>query len=174
VAELKKQFPNATLVVTGPEGPHNPANAAYKQKLLDLRNELGLQHNVYFLAEHVSEFLPDPVIADFFRLADALFMPSREEGFGIPLIEAAFSRLPVFCADIPPLRELGGGEAIYFSPDEQPAVVTQLIHQNLSSDPSYRFAVRARRKYSWRGIYETVIEPLLQTALQPQPETTGA
>jgi glycosyltransferase involved in cell wall biosynthesis len=174
LAELKLQFPNAALVVTGPEGPHNPANAAYKQKLLELRNELGLQNNVYFLAEHVSEFLPDPVIADFFRLADALLMPSREEGFGIPLVEAAFSRLPVFCADIPPLRELGGEEASYFSPNEQPAIVARLIHQKLSNDLSYRFAVRARRKYSWRGIYETVIEPLLQTALQPQPETTGA
>ncbi len=164
IALLRRRFPKAALVVTGPEGPHNPANAAYKHKLLDLRNQLGCDDCVHFLAEHVSEYLPDAVITDFFRIADALLMPSREEGFGIPLIEAAFSRLPVFCTDIPPLRDLGGSEASFFSPDASPDVVADLIFQTLSANPSYRFAVRARQNYSWQSIYQHMIEPLLQRA----------
>ena len=58
--------------------------------------------------EVTAGFLPDEVIADFYRLSDALLFPSREEGFGIPIIEAAFSSIPVFCYNIPVLRELGG------------------------------------------------------------------
>ena len=69
---------------------------------------MGLEASVYYLAELVEGYLPDAVIADFYRLADALLMPSREEGFGIPVLEAGLSRLPIFCADIPPLRELAG------------------------------------------------------------------
>jgi len=101
------------------------------------------------------------VVADFFRLADALFLPSREEGFGIPLVEAAFARLPVFCADIPPLRDLGGDDAAYFSPDADPEAVAALIAARLRADPAYRFAARARRSFTWESIYAAHIEPLL-------------
>ncbi len=161
LAALRRELPQAALVVTGPEGPHNPANAEYKKNLFALRDELGLRGAVHFLAEQTMEFLPDAVIADFFRLADALLLPSREEGFGIPLLEAAASRLPIFCADIPPLRDLGAAEATYFSPEADPAVVAALIAQRLRSDPVYRFAARARRDFSWATIYARQIEPFL-------------
>jgi glycosyltransferase involved in cell wall biosynthesis len=149
------------MVVTGPLGPHNPANGAYFEQLLALRQQLGLAHAVVFLAEQISTYLPDPIIADFFRLADALFLPSREEGFGIPMLEAAFSRRPVFCTDIPPLRELGGPDAAYFHPDADPAQVAALIRQNLSANPAYRFAARARATFTWEQIYAKHLEPLL-------------
>ena len=42
-----------------------------------------------------------------------------------PLLEAAFSHLPAFCADIPPLRELGLDDAVFFSPDADPAKVAR-------------------------------------------------
>ncbi|HLE28966.1 MAG TPA: glycosyltransferase [Anaerolineales bacterium] len=155
-------YPDAMLLVTGPEGPHNPANAEYKRRLLTLRDELGLRGAAHFVVEHTAEFLPDVVVADFFRLADALLLPSREEGFGIPLVEAAFARLPVFCADIPPLRDLGGDDATYFSPDAEPETVAGLITDRLSSDPAHRFAARARREYTWPAIYAAQIEPLLR------------
>jgi glycosyltransferase involved in cell wall biosynthesis len=161
LAELDREFPRAMLVVTGPEGPHNPANAAYKQRLFALRDELGLQGAAHFAAEHTPEFLPDAVVADFFRLADALLLPSREEGFGIPLIEAAFARLPVFCADIPPLRALGGEDVTYFSPDADPASVADAMAARLLRDPIYEFGMRARQGYSWDGVYAQHIAPLL-------------
>lgn len=161
---LRHEFPKAILVVTGPEGPHNPANAEYKETLLRLRDSLGLQGAAHFLAEYTAEFLPDAVVADFFRLADALLIPSREEGFGIPLIEAALTRLPVFCADIPPLRALGGADVSLFSPDADPSAVADLIAARLRSDLVYRFAARAKREYTWEGIYTASIAPLLQAA----------
>lgn len=162
LAALRREMPQAMLLVTGPEGPHNPANAEYRQRLLTLRNELGLRGAAHFVAEHVREFLPDPVVADFFRLADALILPSREEGFGIPLVEAALTRLPVFCADIPPLRDLGGDDAAYFSPDADPESVATMMAARLRADPAYRFAARARRRFSWDAIYATHIAPLLR------------
>lgn len=165
LAELKSEFPQAALVVTGPLGPHNGNNVEYFRTLLDLRKQLGLENSMRFLAELHDGFLPDEVIADFYRIADALFLPSREEGFGIPLIEAAFSRLPVFCADIPPLRKLGLDDATYFSPDENPASVSKMIADYFKTSPPARFAARARTSFRWEAIYRAQIAPLLQAQI---------
>jgi mannosylglucosylglycerate synthase len=122
---------------------------------------LGLEGSVHFLAELTDSFLPDEVIADFYRIADALIFPSREEGFGIPLIEAAFSHLPAFCADIPPLRELGLNDAYFFSPDEDPALLADLIADYFRSSAPARLAMRTRSAFRWEAIYQQHIAPLL-------------
>ena len=147
--------------MTGPLGPHNVNNISYFEKLTDLRKQLGLQGSVHFLAEFVEAFLPDEIIADFYRVADALFFPSREEGFGIPLIEAAFSHLPVFCADIAPLRELGLDDVTYFSPEEDPAGIAGLLAEHFRSSMPARLALRARNSFRWEAIYQEHIAPLL-------------
>ncbi len=162
LAELKKQFQNAALVVTGPLGPHNGNNIKYFEMLINLRAQLNLQGSAYFLAELNDGFLPDEVIADFYRMADALFFPSREEGFGIPLIEAAFSHLPAFCADILPLRELGLNDATYFSPDDDPAKVAGLLAEYFQSSAPARLAMRTRTSFRWEAIYRQHIAPLLK------------
>lgn len=162
LAALRRSLSHATLLVTGPEGQHNPANAEYKGRLLALRDELGLRGAAHFVAEYASEPVPHAVIVDCYRLADALFLPSREEGFGLPLLEAALTRLPVFCADIPPLRDLGRNDATYFSPEADPESVALLIAAHLQSSPIYRFAARVRRKYTWENVYRNHIAPLLR------------
>jgi glycosyltransferase involved in cell wall biosynthesis len=162
LAALRRILPKAMLIVTGPLGAHNPANAAYFQKLKDLRAELDLSGAAIFLAELIDSYLPDEVITDFYRLADALLMPSREEGFGIPLVEAAFSKLPVFCTDIEPLHALGLQDATYFSPDANPDTVAAQIADRLLHDPQYQLAVRLRRAYTWERIYSQHIAPLLE------------
>jgi glycosyltransferase involved in cell wall biosynthesis len=160
-AHLLQHFPDTKLVVTGPLGPHNPANVNYFDKLNTLRNERKLADVVYFLAEFTAEYIPDEVIFDFYHLADALFMPSREEGFGIPILEAGLAGLPIYCADIPPLRTLGSSNAIYFSPDADPAELANRIVNNLAFDPVFRMRTRVRREFSWERIYTRDIEPLL-------------
>lgn len=159
---LRKIYPKAMLLVTGPEGAHNPANAAYKQKLLRLRNDLNLQGAAHFLAEVFSEFMPDSVIADFYRFADLLLFPSREEGFGIPMIEAAFSSMPVFCADIPVLRELGHEDVTYFNPDADPLSIAEQIAARLNNEATLRWSRRAKRSYTWDSIYLNFIDPLIK------------
>lgn len=160
-AHLVPHFPNTKLVVTGPLGPHTPANVNYFEKLTALRKELELESVVVFLAELTSEFVPDEVIADFYHLADALFMPSQEEGFGIPILEAGLAGLPIFCSDIPPLRSLGSSNATYFSPDADPVDLANRIVNHLSFDPVFRMRTRVRREFSWEGIYARQIAPLL-------------
>jgi glycosyltransferase involved in cell wall biosynthesis len=156
------KYPQAALVVTGPLGPHNPANVEYFNRLTALRGQLGLQGAAHFLAELYDEYLPDSVIADFYRLADALFLPSREEGFGIPVLEAGLAGLPVFCSDIPPLRKLGGDQAFYFPVDADPQEVCAQLAGYLATDPVFGLRTRVRRQYTWERVYSELIVPLLK------------
>ena len=162
LAQLRSVFPNALLVVTGPLGAHNPANRDYFEKLAALRRELGLEHAAHFLAEHTVGPLPDEVISDFYRLADALLLPSREEGFGIPILEAGLAGIPVFCSDIPPLRELGADFADYFPAAGGPADIAGLIARRLETDAAFRLRERVRSQYLWERVYRTRIAPFLE------------
>lgn len=162
LAELRPTLPEAALVVTGPPGPHNPANARYFEQLLELRSSLGLQGAVHFLAEVHDGVLADAVIADLYQVADLLFLPSREEGFGIPLLEAALHRLPVFCADIATLRALGQGEAFYFDLGSPPAEIAACIARHVGEHREHAFRARAWREATWDAIYARHIAPLIE------------
>lgn len=158
---LHKHYPNAQLVVTGPLGPHNHANVEYFDMLKSLREKLGLSESAHFLAELTDKYIPDAVIFDFYRLADALFLPSQEEGFGIPILEAGLAAIPIFSSDIPPLRKLGENYVTYFSPDGDPKTVSNLLCENISSNPVLKMKANVRSNYTWSSIYTAKIAPLL-------------
>jgi glycosyltransferase involved in cell wall biosynthesis len=61
----------------------------------------------------VRGFVPQEELARLYRAADALVLPSRYEGFGIPVLEAMASGTPVVCSDDEALREVAGDAGIY-------------------------------------------------------------
>ncbi|MGE5373743.1 MAG: glycosyltransferase family 4 protein [Bacteroidota bacterium] len=162
LAVMRATRPRASLIITGPLGPHNPANVKYFEKLKSLREKRSLDGNVLFLAELAPGYLPDEVISDFYSLADALLLPSREEGFGIPLLEAGLAGMPVFCADIPPLRDIGLNYVNYFSPDGSASDIASTILEHLSSSPLFEFRTHVRSHYTWREIYSKQIDLLVR------------
>ena len=165
VAALREHFPNPTLVVTGPPGPHNPSNVAYLEKLRSLRAELGLERQVHFIYEHGEGgkplLLDDEAMAEFYALADALLFPSLREGFGMPVLEAGMTRLPVLASDIPPVRESAGDNATLFDPQGDPAEAAARIAERLRSDPVYRLHRRVLNHYTWDAIIDNLVLPLL-------------
>jgi glycosyltransferase involved in cell wall biosynthesis len=162
LAELQEDFPAAMLVVTGPPGAHNPSNQRYLDKLIRLRGELGLEESAILLAESVPDGLPDACVADLYRLADALLLPSREEGFGIPILEAGLARLPIFCSRLSPLQDLAGNWAEYFSPTGRPKQIAHLISRRLRKDPVFNMQLRVRSQFTWDAIYERQIASLIE------------
>ena len=61
----------------------------------------------------VRGFVPQEELARLYRAADALVLPSRYEGFGMPVLEAMASGTPVVCSDDEALREVAGDAGIY-------------------------------------------------------------
>ena len=156
------------LVVTGPPGPHNPANAAYLARLQALRDAAGGHDTVIFLYEQYCDAnrLPRPVsdamLADLFRLADALLFPSAYEGFGIPIIEAGLAGIPIFCSDIAPFREIASDAALRFGLDEPPTTIAARIASTLRADPRIALRQRVRMGYTWDAIYRHAVVQLLR------------
>ncbi|MEI8132334.1 MAG: glycosyltransferase [Leptolinea sp.] len=165
-AHLREHLPAASLVITGPLGAHNSANQDYLIKLVSLRKMLGVEGSVHLMAEHVPDGLEMESVAGFYRLADALFLPSQEEGFGIPILEAGITRLPIFCSDLPQLKALAGSWASYFNPDDKPGKIARLIAQNLTENSSYNLRMHIRSAFTWEAIYQTRMAPLFIKVLQ--------
>lgn len=84
-----------------------------------------LNHRLFFFSGISDEFLNN-----LYELSTALIAASYEEGFGLPLIEAASHNLPVIARDIPVFREVGGDSVIYFNHD---TLTLEKVIQNFSS-----------------------------------------
>ncbi len=59
----------------------------------------------------------DEYLERVYAAASGLLAASKDEGFGLPLIEAAARGLPVLARDIPVFREVAGDQASYFAGD---------------------------------------------------------
>ena len=168
ISELRSHFSNPTLVITGPPGAHNQDNRKYLRELVDLRDCLGLtpgysvRGSVHFMAEQFDGHLPADVVRDFFRVADGLLLPSFEEGFGIPMLEAGLAGIPIFASDIPSLKAIGRQTVTWFDPDGNPTVIAEKIKERLCGDPVFALKKRVRREFVWEGVYEKHIAPLLE------------
>lgn len=97
--------PRPTLVVAGRRGWLNEEVFAR----LDAGIEGVLEQNA----------LDDASVASLLTGAEALLFPSLAEGFGLPAIEAASVGCPVICSDLPVLREVLDGKAVYLPTDDR-------------------------------------------------------
>jgi glycosyltransferase involved in cell wall biosynthesis len=137
--------PDATLTVVG-GGPE-------RDKLVDLVQTLDIVQRVLFVgpASHAS-------LADRYRRATLLVLPSREEGFGLVLAEALGCGCPVAASDLPAIREVlndGQGGRLFRTGDAAAlaATVIELLEDEAQRNAS---AERGRRlvlsRYDWQAI----------------------
>jgi glycosyltransferase involved in cell wall biosynthesis len=162
VAELRRRGRAAGLVVSGPVDPHDSTERTYLRRLVALRRNLGLEGTVLFLAESESGSPTDGELQGWYNAADILLLPSLDEGFSLPILEAGAVRLPIVCSDLPATRALAGDAADYFTPNADPSVVADVVARRIDSDPRVALARRIRQEFSWPSVYRRHIEPLLE------------
>ncbi len=96
-------------------------------------------------AHHLG-YVDDPQLAALFRCARVVVFPSHYEGFGLPAVEALWSGVPLVASDIPVLREVTGGAAL-FAPDDDPRALARAIETTLTNEPLRQDLIeRGRRR----------------------------
>lgn len=106
---------NIPLVVIG-------GGRGYKEKVQQYIAVNSLQQQVIFLndtaaAKNDPVFQQAETFAAIYQMAMAMIYPSYFEGFGIPVLEALWSRLPVITSNVSCMPETGGNAAFYVNPD---------------------------------------------------------
>ena len=99
--------------------------------------QLGIRDRTDFVRQVCQDLLPSVYAA-----ADLLVMPSKIEGFGLPVLEAMACGTPVVCSRATSLPEVGGEAVLYFNPQSLEDLA-EAIEQVLSSE-ELRESLRAR------------------------------
>jgi glycosyltransferase involved in cell wall biosynthesis len=151
---LIKQFPTSFLLYVGNFFPHKNVERllnAYKLLQTDVPLVLLGPDNLFaselkkkIAREQISNvnFYHSSTIEDiifFYKHARALINPSLSEGFGLPLIEAAYYQVPIIASNLEVFKELFGDEYIAFNPHSE-GDIKEKIEDFLKNPVTYQFS----------------------------------
>jgi glycosyltransferase involved in cell wall biosynthesis len=153
------------FVLTGAYDPHEQKAVSYYRRLRYWIKELGLKNNIAILAEYrfrdKKKLVPDRIIIrDLYLMADLLLMTSKDEGFGLPLIEAGLIKLPIACSAIPPFLEVGT-EVCFFGLNDPPLSVAGRIIEYLARTNTHQMFRKVMKKYVLDVVYKQQLMPFL-------------
>jgi glycosyltransferase involved in cell wall biosynthesis len=119
---------NHDLVVVG-------QGKEYKQQVQEYVNNNNLNSGVHFLTDVTHTDLP--II---YQLADLFCYPSFYEGFGIPIIEALFSKTPVLTSEGGVFPEAAGPHSLYINPHSVDEISSGML--KVLQDDEFSYAMR--------------------------------
>lgn len=133
---------NIPLVVIGTGG-------RYERTVRRKVNHLGLQDRVIFLsrtelAQNSQGFKQATDFPAIYQLATAMIYPSLFEGFGIPVLEALASGLPVITSNVSCLPEAGGPGSLLIDPHNPDAIAAAML--KVLNDPQQVEQMRSMGK----------------------------
>jgi len=76
-------------------------------------------------------YVEDAELAALYRHARVVIFPTLYEGFGLPAVEALWAGTPLVCSDLPVLREVTGGAAL-FAPADRPDLLAERVAEILT------------------------------------------
>ena len=141
LAQLRADGVTVPLVCTGHFGQR-------RDELEQVARDLGLADEVMFLG-----YLQPTDIKILYHRARALVFPSLYEGWGLPIVEAFSSGLPVACSDVTSLPELVGDAALVFDPYDPAAIATAIRRLWTDDELAAGLARRGREaagRFDWR------------------------
>lgn len=122
IQSLKNVHDQFKLVVIGKQ-------TSYFKEVEKEIAKLGLRNRIIFLKN-----IPFADLPGIYQMASLFVYPSFYEGFGIPIIEALYSKVPVIAATGSCLEEAGGPNSIYVNPEDSAGLSFQInqVLENVS------------------------------------------
>jgi glycosyltransferase involved in cell wall biosynthesis len=115
---------------------------------------------------HFHNGISDEDYLDLLTHATALVSASKDEGFGIPLVEAMSVGTPIVVSDIPIFHEIGGDAALFASPSQPQEfadAIISLTDKDTWKDVSTRSITQATR-FSWKKSASELLDVLVKVA----------
>jgi glycosyltransferase involved in cell wall biosynthesis len=109
----------------------------------ELREALGVSPPGWI---NLCGYMDDRELAELYRSARAVVVPSIHEGFGLPILEAMACGTPVACSRIPPFEEVAHDAACYFDPMNVDDIVSTLERLMKDDELRGRLSIRGRAR----------------------------
>lgn len=132
------------------------------QSLREDIGDQGLDQNVHFFG-----FVPDEELRFLYAGAEALVLPSLEEGFGLPAVEAAACGTPCLATLNSPLPQLLSNGGLFFDPlesDEMYEAMTKLLGDQALRNSLAAAALAQSAQLSWKTTAEATRRALVSIA----------
>ena len=100
----------------------------------------------------------------FYKAADMLVLPSRYEGFGIPLLEAMACGTPVAAADNSSLPEVVGKAGELFDPNDSARLATVILEVRDNRKALVERGLQRVRDFSWEKTARETLQVLEDVA----------
>jgi glycosyltransferase involved in cell wall biosynthesis len=119
-------------------------------------------------AIHHLDYVPREDLGEIYRRAEIFVLPSRYEGFGLPVLEAMSHGTPVVTTTSSSLPEVAGDAALLFDPDDAAALADAIAR--LSSDRELRERMVQKgldrvNRFGWDRAADETLEVLRKVAL---------
>jgi len=158
---LKKSFPDIKYIISGQSSAHRK-NQSYYEGLLKKIKVLDLKSNIIFLKDYLNRSLENSEVHDLYQLSDLIFFFSKGENFGLPLIEAAFTKTPAFVSNLKVFKEIGGNNIFNIDNNVESAEKTsKFVKKFLETDKVIQLKKSVRQKYNLETIIMTQLIPIL-------------
>jgi len=151
----KRMQSNMKLVFAG--------RMAWKNEtFVELLKSYKYRHDVLF-----TDYLPEKELADLMAASYALVYPSLFEGFGVPVLEAMKSGVPVLTSENSSMQEIAGDAGLYFDPNNFNDMADKMMM--VYKDEILRSGMTARGKqraeiFSWEHTSELLWDAINRAA----------
>ena len=113
-------------------------------------------------------FIPDDELPSIFVLSHGLVFPSLKEGFGLPIVEAFATGIPVLTSNRSSMAEISKGAAILVNPESQKSIqhgLEQLLRLDAKTKNEL---VREGKKRSQEFSFKKMADKIIQEIKRPQ------